>query len=127
MGLGNLVNMTDGGDGCLGVIVSEETRQKLAKLATGRTFSEEIRQKMSKERIGEKNGFFGKTHSDEAKEKISLGHRNRKGIKGYSWHKLHKKWIVKIVSNKKSIHIGYFDIEADAAQAYQSARLIYFV
>ena len=181
LGTGNLVNMTDGGDGCLGVIVSEETRQKLAKLATGRTFSEETRQKMSKERIGEKNsffgkthseeakqkigelakerigeknsffgkthseeakqkignsskerigeknGFFGKTHSDEAKEKISLGHRNRKGIKGYSWHKLHKKWIVKIVSNKKSIHIGYFDIEADAAQAAQKARLIYFV
>ena len=178
LGTGNLVNLTDGGEGCLGVIVSEETkqkigkahkgktmseearqkmskarkgktmseetkqkiaklatgrtpseeiRQKLAKLATGRTHSEETRQKMSKERIGEKNGFFGKTHSEETKQKISLVHRNRKGIKGYSWHKLHKKWIVKIVSNKKSIHIGYFDIEADAAQAYQKARLIYFV
>ena len=81
----------------------------------------------NKARIGEKNGFFGKKQSDEAKEKISLAHRNRKGIKGYSWHKLHKKWIVKIVSNKKSIHIGYFDIEADAAQAAQKARLIYYV
>lgn len=54
LGLGPLVNMTDGGEGMIGIKFSDETKKK-----------------MSKSREGEKNHFFGKTHSDETKLKIS--------------------------------------------------------
>lgn len=48
---GTLCNMTDGGDGALNQYQSEETKIKRAKSITG-----------------EKNGMYGKTHSDELKE-----------------------------------------------------------
>lgn len=48
-----LVNKSYGGEGPSGYKLSDETRQK-----------------MSESRFGENNNFFGKTHSEETKEKI---------------------------------------------------------
>jgi hypothetical protein len=73
LGLGNLINMTDGGDGSIGLIVSEETKEKLRK-----------------GHIGEKNPMFGKTKeqnpmfgktnpmSDETRKKLSEAHKGKK-------------------------------------------------
>jgi len=212
---GILVNMTDGGDGRLGVIVSEETRLKIGKSHKGRIPSEEARQKMSeahkgktpseetrlklseahkgktaseetrlkmskdrigeknnffgkthseeakqklsesgKERIGEKNGFFGKTHSEEAKQKIgesskerigeknhffgkkhseesihrmTYAQRNRKNVRGYVYREKEKKYETRITVRGKTKQIGTFNTPEEAAEAYQKARLIYFV
>jgi hypothetical protein len=83
-GTGFLWNMTDGGEGCAGVIMPEETRAKIAKSLTGRKrppeviekisqskfgfrHTEETKKKMSESRRGKKKG----PHSDEAKRKIS--------------------------------------------------------
>jgi len=85
-GMGILWNMTDGGEGCSGVIMSEETRAKIAraltgnkrpaevieKMAKGRTgilHTEETKRKMSESRRGKKKG----PHSDAAKQRISEG------------------------------------------------------
>ena len=54
LGTGILHNRTDGGDGASGTVISEETRKKL-----------------SEESKGEKNNFYGKTHSEETKRKQS--------------------------------------------------------
>ena len=104
LGLGYLVNLTDGGDGSNNVVVSEETREKLRIARLGHTLSEETKLKISnshkgkivseetrlkmsesaKKKIfteehynklhtsqkGENNGMFGKTHSDETRDKI---------------------------------------------------------
>jgi len=212
LGLGNLVNMTDGGEGCLGVIVSEDTRQKMSKARKGKplseetrvkmseankgktlsedtrkkiseagkgrivseetrhkigkkhkgkilteeirekiskkhigkTHSEETRVKMSEGRIGDKNNFFGKNHTEEARKKMSKVHkgkilteetklkmskakRNTKDVKGYYFHKSTKKYLSRILVGVKHIYLGSFDAPEEASEAYQKARLIYFV
>jgi group I intron endonuclease len=54
-------NMTSGGDG--GAQTSPEVRKRLSDCA--------------KKYIGDKNGFFGKTHTAEAKEKMAASRRGR--------------------------------------------------
>jgi hypothetical protein len=97
LGLGNLVNMTDGGEGTLGRIVHKHTISKwknnyIGKYTGenssqyGKILSQETKDKISKTNkvlflgeknpmygiklIGENNGMFGKKHSPEAIEKI---------------------------------------------------------
>lgn len=47
-------------------------------------------------------------------------------FKGVSWHKPSNKWVAKICKNRKMYHIGYFDDEKKAAQAYNNMALIMF-
>lgn len=47
---------------------------------------------------------------------------NRLSVKGYSWHKLKKKWEAKIRVNYKLYFLGYFDEEKDARNAYLDAK-----
>ena len=70
-------NMTDGGDGSVGRIVSEETRQKMRDKAIGRVFSLETRTKLSEQRKGENGSFFGKHHSKNIRDIISKKARSR--------------------------------------------------
>lgn len=71
LGTGSLVNLTDGGDGKVGYIVSEETKAKMSKIMTGRKFTDEQRIKMGVSRIGIKL-------SEPHKEKIRLAGIGRK-------------------------------------------------
>jgi hypothetical protein len=57
LGLGSLVNMTDGGDGKVGFVFSEESKKKIGDSNRGK-------------KIGEKNPFFGKQHPPELIEQI---------------------------------------------------------
>jgi hypothetical protein len=161
LGLGNLVNMTDGGQGSLGLKISEETREKMSKAQKGennpnfgKTLSEEHRQKISegkkgsivseetRHKIGKKHkgkilteetrekmskAQKGKTYSEETREKMREGGKCRKGVKGYYFNKANKKWIAKILVGVKHIYLGSFDTPEEASEAYQKARLIYFV
>ena len=91
---GNLINLTNGGDGTLGNIQSNESRLKISKALTGKKLSEshiknlrdaklgkklseKTKQKMSEAHSGEKHPMFGKTHSLEAREKIRQFQLNR--------------------------------------------------
>jgi hypothetical protein len=88
LGLGTLVNMTDGGDGGIGTIPSQETRikksislrgkvrseeskKKYSLVAKNRTYSEETRKKMSDAKKGKPSPRKGVKLSDETKRKIS--------------------------------------------------------
>lgn len=54
-----------------GKYVSDETKKKLSKSRKGMRLSEETKQKIGAAASGEKNPFYGKTHSEETKRKMS--------------------------------------------------------
>lgn len=81
---GTLCNMTDGGEGKLGAICSEETKLKMSLSHIGMTapnkgvpMSEETKQKMSESFKGRISPNKGKTFSDETRLKMS---NSKKGI-----------------------------------------------
>jgi len=69
LGTGILRNLTDGGEGSSGVVISEETRRKISETSKGRTLSEEHKRKLIE-------ANKGKTHSEESKRKMSEAHKN---------------------------------------------------
>ena len=64
--------------------ISEETKRKLSEINKGKHPSKEVRRKISEACKGEKNGFYGKKHSDETKKKLSDGVTKRN--KGRHWY-----------------------------------------
>ena len=53
--------------------------------------------------------------------------RNGVKIKGYSWDKENNNWRARIRLNKKLINLGSFTEEADARQAYLTAKEKYHI
>lgn len=53
--------------------------------------------------------------SDPNEPKITSKHR------GVCWYKRTKKWVVQTKVNGKRVHVGYFDDEEKAAEAYKKA------
>lgn len=49
------------------------------------------------------------------------------GAKGYYWHKQRNKWCVQISINYKKIHLGLYDTEPEARQAYLDAKAKYHI
>ena len=87
LGTGILRNMTDGGEGCAGRVLSEETKKKLSDSHKGRKFTEEHKKKLSE---AAKKKIFTKEH----KENMS------KGLKGENNPSFGKKWWNNGVENK---------------------------
>ena len=54
--------------------LSEETKLKISEANKGKVLSEETKMKISLSKQGDKHPMWGKTHSEEAKKKISIGH-----------------------------------------------------
>jgi len=52
---------------------------------------------------------------------------NRTKAKGYSWDKRDKKWKAKISLNGKRIHLGYYETEEEAHQAYLDGKEKYHI
>jgi hypothetical protein len=90
LGLGTLLNLTEGGEGVSGSrkIFSVEHKKKLSIALSGKPksgehkqhikdkrklqiISEETSQKISDSHMGEKNHFFGKKHTEEAKARMA--------------------------------------------------------
>jgi hypothetical protein len=87
LGLGTLCNKTNGGDGCVGLvhsdeaklkmslpnrgkIISEEHRRKISEFHKGIVRSKECREKISTANSADKNHMFGKKVSEETRARM---------------------------------------------------------
>ena len=70
-GIGTLVNMTDGGEGCLGLSVTDEVKGRISQKNKGKKHTEEAKLKISLARKGAK-------HTEETKRKIGDLKKGRK-------------------------------------------------
>jgi len=52
---------------------------------------------------------------------------NRTKAKGFSWNKVAEKWQAQIKVNSKDKHLGYFNSEAEAREAYLKAKQIFHI
>lgn len=59
--------------------VSDSTKQKIGKTSRGRKFSDEVKKRMSETRKGSNNGFYGKHHTEETKEKMRNNQTDKSG------------------------------------------------
>jgi hypothetical protein len=76
LGTGTLVNMTDGGDGVLGLIFSDEAKRKIGEGNKNKVQSDEAKRKIGLASKGNKY-CLGKPRSEEVKRKISEGLKGR--------------------------------------------------
>jgi group I intron endonuclease len=67
----NGYNLTDGGDGLTGYRHTEENKRRNGDAKRGTVFSDETKQKMKDAHLGENNHFYGKSYSEETKQRIS--------------------------------------------------------
>ena len=108
LGLGPLLNLTDGGEGLSGRKMTDETKKKMSEKRkgkktwiVGKTHTEETKQKMKESRVGTGNSFYGKTHSEETKINQSEVMKGRLvGEKNPFFGKTHSPEIQKQISDK---------------------------
>jgi hypothetical protein len=123
LGLGSLVNMTDGGEGSLGGIFNlgkkrtPEQSQRQSERQLGKKASNESIKKQISSRTGSKR-------NDVAKKNMSIAQIKRnENAKGYFFDKRHSTYNSRITINGKRIHLGCFNTPEEAELAYKQAKL----
>jgi hypothetical protein len=109
LGTGPLTNLTDGGEGHSGMIVSEETKRKIGKINSNPTKETITKLINAKKKYFENGGITwmkGKTHSEKTKQLMSKNHVNVNGNKNPMYGKTHSEEIRKKLSKLASKKIG---------------------
>jgi len=119
LGTGYLCNMTDGGEGTLGRIISENHRKILKNSNIGKKANKETIEKLRTSHLGlvlTKESIDKRTLTMIDSDKYKKGTSKYKGV---SWCKKKLKWRATIHMNNKCQHLGYFDEEDDAYNKYK--------
>lgn len=103
LGLGTLVNLTDGGEGRINSKHSKEVRDKISKTYRSKNLrwehSEETKYKMSIIQSGKNNGFYNMKHTEENKNKQSELIR---GSKHPMYNKKHDEETISLMREKRN-------------------------
>jgi hypothetical protein len=133
LGLGTLCNMTNGGDGANGNIMSLEARKKIGESHKGekhhqfgKKLSQEVKEKIRKTLSGRKLPDDVKKKVSETLKKTLMCEEQRK-IKSKAGQKpIHpyyrednQNWFVKFYRNKQKIYLGSFKTEQEAWSAIE--------
>lgn len=114
LGKGPLVNLTDGGDGCLGRHLTLETREKIAMKHRGKKLSQEHRRKLSQAWENRVTGPLSEDH----KKKISEANKNKKLSEN------HKKNLSLALANKpkpwRLKKVYQYNLDGDLINTYKS-------
>lgn len=76
LGSGILLNRTNGGEGSVGTIMSEESRKRMSEAK--QQMSEKTKQQMSEAKKGKNNPNYGRKLREETRRKISEAKRGKK-------------------------------------------------
>jgi hypothetical protein len=110
LGLGPLVNLTNGGDGTFGLKnpFLSSMNQKYPKKGEkngmfGKKHNDDSKNRMKQSHSGVKNHFYGKSHTSESKNKISKSKKGKKGRSGEEHSQCRLTW--DIVSEIRNTYI----------------------
>lgn len=137
----NGYNLTFGGEGTVGHKYTDEQRCKLSKMRKGKKLSEYHKSRIAFGKLGNKNpNFEGRATTKESIEKRLLKivgkkrpkqsnilqGKHRSDSKNYigvykKEYKTGTRWQAQTTKNNKTIYIGSYDTEKDAAIAYNNA------
>ena len=95
---------------CTGRKLSDATKEKIGIAHKGKYVSDETRTKLSAASKGEKNGMYGKHHTEAAKEKISVINKEKmkganRGDKNPFYGKTHDEKTLTRISEKMTAHM----------------------
>lgn len=104
----NGYNMTIGGDTTLGLEMSLEAKAKLSELAKLRT--------------GDKNPFYGKTHSKEVRIKLSNLAKKRTGVNNPFYGVKPSQKTIEIIRKANSKPVMQFTLDGEYIRTFRSAK-----
>jgi len=120
-----------------GIARTDEVKEKLRQISLNYKPTEQQLENLKIACSGEKNGMYGKKHSEETKDnmrtpkseetklKLSLAKLNNPKNKGYRLRP-NGKYESSIKVNSKSIYLGTYKTEEEAKQAYINAKIKYY-
>ena len=99
----------------------EETKRRLSESMKGRKVSEERRKRMSEAKMGRKQSLNQKLKRSKDMVGSKFNFNTSSQYVGVSFNKHARKWEANIMSDRKAVHLGCFDNELEASNAYQLA------
>ena len=137
---GILRNKTNGGEGLSGKIFTDEHKKKIGKETKKKwnngCFNEQTYEKWRNAARGDKNNMYGKTHTEEAKEKIRKTHLGRtwnderklkkslsmRGEKCHFYGKTHTKEAIKKIIKRHQKLYQLINPNGDLIEEYSTIR-----